>query len=162
MGAYSRRLIGVYMDWLVHSAGRIGYEQVRPMGTHSIDGAVSLRDSLKTGFDMDCSESVTLLCHLGGLRPPSGETEGYAFGNTSTLMSNLPHLGHASDLLLGDLAVFNADQPLSKQHVAACRVPGSDPKMFNHGSAPDPRYFRLSQLQPGFAGHTVYLSLASL
>lgn len=163
MNTYSRRLIGVYMDWLVHVNGVVGYRQLRPMTTRTIEGALDLHVAVQGGgFDMDCSESVTLLCHLAGLKPPSGTQDGYSYGNTETLLATLPHLAHASDLLLGDLAVFNSDRPLVDQHVAACRVPGADPKMFNHGSSPDPRYFRLSQLQPGFSGHTTFLSIGKL
>lgn len=162
MNGYSRPLIGVYMDWLVHATVKIGYRQVRPMVTHNIEGAVDLKEALKPTFEMDCSESVTLLCHLAGLKPPSGGTYGYAYGNTETLLANLPRLDHASDLLVGDLVVFAADQPLSKQHVAACRIPGSDPKLFSHGTVSDPSFWRLSQLQPGFTGHTAFLSIAHL
>lgn len=157
-----RELLAAYMDWLVAEKNRVGYRELRPMATSTIATAAQLKAAFGVGFEMDCSESVTLLCHLAGLKPPSGAKDGWKYGNTETLLSNLPTYPDPANADVGAVCVFNSDRPLAEQHAAMVRSPGSDPVLFTHGSPADPSFLKLSQLQPGFAGETVFCSISGL
>lgn len=157
-----RELLGVYMDWLVADKARVGYRMLRPMVTRGINTAAGLERALTTGFEMDCSESLVLLCHLAGLKDPSGN--GYdGDGNTSQILAHLT--GHYTDpakASQGAICIFNSDRPLTEQHGTMVRHPARDPVLFTHGSAADPSLLRLSQIQPGFKGKTVFCPISSL
>jgi hypothetical protein len=102
------------------------------------------------------------LCHLAGLRDPTGL--GYVGdGNTGTFLSHLNvHYTDPTKALPGAIVVFNSDRPLDEQHAAMVHTRGRDPILFTHGTAADPSLLRLSQLQPGFPGRTVFCGVSSL
>lgn len=145
------------MDALVFYNRRVHYAQVRPMKS---TGIRHLRAALLRpgGLTMDCSECVTFLCRLAGLRDPNGSHYN-GLGYTGTLLANLPHYESVTAAETGALVVFG---PGSGHHVCMVRHAGSDPVLFSHGSEADPRYFRLSAMLPAF--HNVYrlLSIAEL
>lgn len=150
------------MDLLVARNGKVHYAQVRPMRTASIRTTTGLRLALAkpAGITMDCSESVTLICRLAGLRDPNGlHYNGTGF--TGTLLGFL--LDHYSDpgrARTGALVVFGGGEG---EHVCMVRRPGPDPLLFSHGTEDDPRFYPLSVMLHAFPGqpHT-FLSVAKL
>lgn len=152
-----RRHLAQLMDALVFYRSRVHYAQVRPMRSTSIHHlrAALLRPG---GLTMDCSESVTLLCRLAGLRDPNG-LHYNGRGYTGTLLTYLANYTDPAVARIGALCVFG-DAP--GDHVAAVRRPGADPLLFSHGSEADPRYFTLSQMRPAFSGAVTFLSIANL
>lgn len=157
-----RRLLATYMDLLVRRRDKVGYRQLRPMATHAIDNWGRLFGLLEHGFAVDCSESIVLAYHMAGLKSPCGPTLGYGgYGNTQSFLK-LPRFEDAADAETGTIVVFNADRPLDQQHAAMVRTPGKDPRLFTQGNPTDPRFLRLSQLQPGFPGKTVFCAVHNL
>jgi hypothetical protein len=155
--------VGV-MNLLVAEKAQIDYLEHRPMRTAAIDSVDALVKALTGRVEMDCSESVTLICHIGGLKDPSGAAfDGY--GDTETMLKHLPHFADPKSANACTLVVFNADRPLAEQHVAIVHTAdhlGGNPILFTHGHQGDPRLTLLRDLQAGFAGRTVFLSVASL
>src|SRR5215471_10642716 len=151
---------GRIMDTLVRYRARVHYAQRRPMRTMSIKpGHLTLALLKPGGITMDCSESVTLICHLAGLRDPNGlHYNGQGF--TGTLLDHLEHYANPHRARTGALVVFGA---APGEHVAMVRHAGSDPECFSHGTEADPRYFKLSELSHAFPGqpHT-FLSIGKL
>jgi hypothetical protein len=149
------------MDLLVRFKGRVHYRQVRPMSTMTIRTG-HLRAALlrRGGITMDCSESVTLICHLAGLRDPNGlNYDGSGF--TGTLLNHLHHYDDPKAAGIGAMVVFGGG---TGEHVAMVRRPHeTNPLMFSHGTEEDPTYYTLAQLLPAFPGqpHT-FLSIDPL
>src|SRR6478609_3385678 len=90
--ALQRSELAALMDYLVRHEPLIHYAQVRPMVTRTITNLVQLHTAVESrnGLTMDCSESVTLLCKLAGLKDPNGLHYDGA-GNTETMLHTLPH-----------------------------------------------------------------------
>lgn len=155
--------VGV-MNLLFADKAQIDYLEHRPMRTASIDSVDALVKALTSRIAMDCSESVTLIFHIAGMKDPNGlGFDGY--GDTETMLKHLARFGDAKKANPCSLVVFNADQPLSKQHVAVVHTAdhvGGNPLLFTHGHQGDPSLERLGNLQAGFTGQTVFLSVASL
>jgi hypothetical protein len=100
-----------------------------------------------------------LICHVCGVKSPTGS---WSIGNTETMLSRLKHYTDAKAALPGALVVFNANRPLSEQHV--CQVHQADklhgnPVLFTHGEAEDPNFRTLDWMQHGFSGATTFLSV---
>jgi hypothetical protein len=116
---------------------------------------------------MDCSESVTLLCRLSGLRDPNGnhyDGEGY----TGTLLeygksrdawySNPDNAGIGAMVVLG---ITNATP--GGKHVCAVRRKGTNPLLFSMGCEIDPAYYSYDVMRQTFAGEGyTFLSIANL
>lgn len=145
------------MDALVFYNRRVHYAQVRPMRS---TGIRHLRPALLRphGLTMDCSESVTLLCRLAGLRDPNGlhyDGSGY----TGTLLAYLVGYSDPAIARTGALVVFGEG---AGDHVCMVRKPGADPLLFSHGSEADPSWHPLSFMRSGFKGEPRFLSIAKL
>lgn len=158
--------VGV-MNLLVDKKSLIGYRQLRPMKTHLIDSVDGLLAAINAGgFAWDCSESTVCVFHVAGLADPTGQ--GYdGSGNTGSMLTNarLKRFTGAHNAHQCSLAVFNADKPLVEQHVAICHTAdplGGNPIMFTMGSPADPSLVLFKNLQPGFKGETVWLSVLGL
>lgn len=157
-----REHLGRLMDLLVAHKDQIHYRQARPMSTRSIHHELALRAELTAGrqLAMDCSEAVTLLCHLAGLHDPNGL--GYdGSGYTGTM---LQHLGaHAytdpKGAQLGALVVFGGG---TGEHVCMVRQPGANPELFSHGGEAGPFYIRLDDEQRYHKKPTRLLPISSL
>ena len=149
------------MDLLVRYKRRVHYAQRRPMTTMSIrPGRLRLALLRPGGITMDCSESVTLICHLAGLRDPNGNHyDGEGF--TGTLLEHLPHYSDPARARTGAMVVFGK---APGEHVVMVREPdNTNPKCFSHGTEADPTYYTLAQLLAAFPGkpHT-FLSIDKL
>lgn len=155
--------VGV-MNLLVADKGQCDYGQHRPMKTASIESVLELARALTGRITIDCSESTVLVFHISGLKDPSGY--GYlGLGNTADMLDHLPHFADPKAANACSLVIFNADRPLAEQHVAIVHTAdkkSGNPLLFTMGHEGDPALVRLKNLQPGFAGKTVFLSVASL
>ena len=152
--------MGELMDLLVAKKAKVHYAQVRPMVTLTIHTEKALRRALRSraGITMDCSESVTLICHLAGLRDPNGlnyDGEGY----TGTLLKYLPHYSDPARARTGALWVVGGG---TGEHVCMVRHPDKDnPILFSHGTEADPSYYPLSTMIAAFPGQPwTFLSIA--
>ena len=148
------------MDLLVRNEPRIHYRQHRPVQTAHLSSLHLLQQALYLphGVTMDCSESVTLLCHVCGLDDPNGfDYDGT--GYTGTLLHHLPHYTDPRKAKVGALVVFG---PGSGHHVCMVRHTGADPVLFSHGSERGPIWIRLSDEKRYQRPPTVFLSIAKL
>lgn len=147
------------MRWTREHEPLIHYAQIRPMRTSHFHEQ-ELADLFETGhaISMDCSEGVTLLCRLVGLRDPNGR--GYdGTGYTGTLLTHLPHYAKASAAGVGALVVFGPDDG---DHVGMVDTPGTDPLLWSHGAEGGPRLVRLSAEKAVHRPPTTFLSIAAL
>ena len=153
--------MGSTMDLLVSRKRKVHYGQVRPMRSAAIHTDRQLRRQLRSraGLTMDCSESVTLICHLAGLRDPNGlnyDGSGY----TGTMLRYLDHYSDPKDAGIGALWCVGGG---TGEHVAMVRRHGDDPLMFSHGTEADPTYYPLSTMIAAFPGQPwTFLSIAKL
>ena len=148
------------MDYSYRERGRIHYAQVRPMRTRRIHSLHMLQQALAlpAGITCDCSESVTMLCHIAGLDDPNGF--GYdGTGYTGTLLHHLPHLANARTCKLGDLVVFG---PGSGDHVCMVRQSGANPLLWSHGQESGPIFISLRAEDAYQRNPTRFLSIARL
>ncbi len=154
-----RHTLGTLMDYLVAHEPRIHYAMLRPMRTRHIATLEELRRAIQSGaITMDCSESVTLLCKLAGLKDPNGL--GYdGAGYTGTLLTHLPHYSDPAAANVGGMVVFG---PGTGEHVAMVRHPGSDPVLFSHGWEGGPQYVHLSVERRYHHPGVTMLSIANL
>jgi hypothetical protein len=148
------------MDFLLAQRNRVHYAEVRPMHSESIKSMYQLKQRVAApgGITMDCSESVTLICKLAGLKDPNGLSYDGA-GYTGTLLDHLPHYTDAGAAKLGALCVFG---PGTGTHVTMVHERGPDPWLWTHGEESDPSLHRLSWMRPGFAPPVTFLSIAGL
>lgn len=138
------------MNRLVTYRSRVHYAQIRPMPTRSIRRGHLLTALLRPGgITMDCSESVTLICRLAGLRDPNGlNYDGEGF--TGTLLKYLKHYSTPKDAQPGSLVVFGGG---NGEHV--CMVyehSETNPKLFSHGTEADPKFYDLHTMIAAFPG----------
>jgi hypothetical protein len=143
------------MDLLVKYKGHVYYRQVRPMRSMRIKPGHLRAAILKPGgLTLDCSESVTLICHLAGLRDPNGNNyDGTGF--TGSLLNYLTHRDEPGRT--GSMAVFGAPPG---EHVVMRRDEGL---WFSHGTEADPTYYTLDVLKAAFPGQPVtYLGIGKL
>lgn len=156
-----RNKLAELMDLMVAHEPKIHYEQVRPMRTGSIKTIAQLGIALAHGFSMDCSESVTLLCRLAGLRDPN--RSGYnGSGNTQVMYDHLTHYTRPRGAAIGALCFFGIPGELSTQHITMVRHSGSDPVLFSHGQERGPFWIHLSEERKYHAGSPVFLNIGKL
>jgi hypothetical protein len=158
--AEKRRELAALMDELVVHAPAVHYGQHRPMRSTSIKTPAGLayRLGLKAGLTMDCSETVTLICRLAGLKDPNG----WAYdgeGNSGQMWAHLPHFSDPADAFVGAICTFGYH---GRRHVAMVRRRGTDPIMFSHGGEPGPNLIRLSWLAAAIEPPHQLLSIAGL
>jgi hypothetical protein len=155
-----RRQLARVMDLLVRETARVHYAQRRPMLTRRIHSLHLLQQALYSphGVTMDCSESVTLLCHVVGLDDPNGfDYDGHGF--TGTLLHHLPHYVDPRKAKVGALVVFG---PGSGDHVCMVRRSGANPTLFSHGSERGPIWITLADEKRYQRPPTTFLSIAKL
>jgi hypothetical protein len=148
------------MDELVTHAPAVHYGKYRPMRTRFISTNAELLSKLATtgGIITDCSETVTLICHLAGLKDPSGMNyDGY--GNSHTMWQHLAHYDDPADAYTGGLAAFGLEGAL---HIAMVRHEGADPIVFSHGGEPGPSFMPLSWLTKALQPPRQMLSITDL
>lgn len=153
-----RHMLGL-MDMLVHHEPLVHYRQARPMSTqHLMERDLELMFAAKRGIQMDCSESVTLICRLAGLLDPNGQHyNGYGF--TGTILQHLDHYSDPADASVGALVVFG---PGTGNHVAMVHTPGRNPLLFSHGSEAGPGLVRLEAEAHGQRPPVRFCSIAKL
>jgi hypothetical protein len=108
-------------------------------------------------WQADCSEMVTEVCHMGGLRDPNGLGYRYA-GYTGTMLAHLPHYTDPAQAAIGALVVFG---PGTGEHVSMVYTPGKDPLLQSHGR-PGMDRWRLSQERTWHSAPVTFLSIAHL
>jgi len=142
-----RKRAAAVMDYLVNHTGKVHYRQSRPMSTRWINTMDELRKAIARsgGITCDCSESVTLICHIAGMNDPNGfKYNGY--GYTGTILNYCkPHYTDPSKANIGALVVCG---PGAGDHVMMVRRPGKDPLLFSHGGEYDPKFVRWSRIVP--------------
>jgi hypothetical protein len=148
------------MDYTYRERAQIHYAQVRPMQTRRIHSLHLLQQALGSpaGITADCSEAVTMLCHIAGLEDPNGF--GYdGTGYTGTLLHHLPHYSDASNAGVGALVVFG---PGSGDHVCMVRRSGANPLLWSHGQESGPIFISL-ELEARYQRPPItFLSIARL
>lgn len=151
--------MGALMDMLVQNEPLIHYLQKRPMATSRYtEQELADRFKAKKTISMDCSESVTLLCHLAGLADPNGlDYNGQGF--TGTMLHHLKHYSSPLSADVGALVVFGKGDG---DHVCMVRKHGRDPLLFSHGQERGPFYIHLSDEQKAQHRPTTFLSIAKL
>lgn len=124
--------MGKVMDLLVKQRAHVTYLQHRPMSTKNITTLAQLTAALKTGIKTDCSETVTLIAHIAGIKNPNGHAyDGY--GNTQEMYDALSHYLNPRTAQVGALVFFGQPGHLTTQHVCMVREPGADPLLYSHG-----------------------------
>lgn len=156
-----RQELAVLMDLLEARAPRVHYLQRRPMATRSIGTKAELRAALARpqGITTDCSETLTLICRLAGLRPPTAYSYASGLGNTHEMWRHLPRYTNPALALVGALVVFGPEGSL---HAAMVRHPGADPFLFSHGGEAGPYQIKFSILRDALDGPATFLSIRSL
>lgn len=155
-----RSTLARVMDLLVRERARVHYAQRRPMVTSRLHSLHLLQQALQSphGVTMDCSESVTLLCHVVGLDDPNGF--GYdGTGYTGTLLHHLPHYTDPERAQVGALVVFG---PGSGDHVCMVRRPGPNPLLWSHGQESGPIFISLREEARYQRAPITFLSIAKL
>ena len=151
------------MDLLVARKRKVHYAQIRPMVTRTIHTIRQLRAALRRrqGVTMDCSESVTLVARLSGLRDPNGLNYDGA-GFTGDMLAN-PKLDRYTDPKRAGVGALWVVGGGTGEHVCMVRHPGDDPVMFSHGTENDPTYYPLSVMIAAFPGQPwTFLSITNL
>jgi len=147
------------MVMMVRNNRAVHYRQLRPMRSRYINTFEELQNAIARGMWLDCSESVTLLCHLAGFSDPNGF--GYnGWGFTGTILNRCkPHFTAPGDANIGTLLVCG---PGSGDHVMAVYKTGSNPILFSHGSEGDPKFVRYNSIVPYLRRPAVFCSIARL
>ncbi len=154
-----RAHLGALMDMLVQHEPLIHYVQKRPMSTSRYtEQELADRFKQKKTISMDCSESVTLLCHLAGLADPNGNDYN-GTGFTGTMLNHLNHYTSPLSAGVGALVVFG---PGDGDHVCMVRKQGRDPLLFSHGTERGPWFIHLSEEKKFQHAPTTFLSIAKL
>lgn len=158
-----RQVMHDAMSYLLAHAGAVHYAEVRPMRTKNIATMAELQAAVQApgGITTDCSEMVTLLCHVAGLSDPNGLGYG-GEGFTGTLLQHLPHYTSARAARVGALVVFG---PPPGDHVAAVLAPDplkGNPRLFSHGSEIGPLDILLSTEAAAHRPPVTFLSIAHL
>lgn len=141
---------------------QVHYAQIRPMSTRVLADEAALSAALVHaggGIVMDCSEAVTLLCRLAGLKDPNGL--GYdGSGYTGTLLDHLPHYHDPKGANVGALVVFG---PLTGDHVAMVMERDRlNPLLWSHGAERGPRAVTLAHEAAVHRPPVTFLSIAAL
>jgi hypothetical protein len=163
--ATKRQALRREMIYMLGQEPRIHYplhdirtETIHAVRTHDQLAALIRRPQ---GITIDCSQTVTLLFHVVGLKDPNG----HAYredGFTGTLLAALPHYGDPRHALIGALVVYG---PGTGDHVDIVFDPdpvSGDPMLFGHGLEAGPYKRRLSQAKQYHRKPTVFLNISSL
>lgn len=147
------------MDWHVQERALIGYIQQRPeapVGYFESQLDSYFRHKIKQ--EWDCSTEVMILCHLAGLRDPSGN--GYnGFGNSAEFYDHLAHYENPLDTMTGSIVVFG---PNGASHAAMVYEGGiEDPMLCSHGTPAGPGFVSLSAFATEYPEHT-FCSIGNL
>lgn len=151
-----------HAHFLIGKAPQIGYVEQRPMQTARFRSWIEVMGTLNSfgRFSMDCSEAVTFLFRLAGLRDPNGL--GYdGYGYTGSLLDHLPHYLGTEDAHEGALGVFGAG---TGTHVVMLMTRrGKNPLVFSHGSEIGPLYISLDDEKAAHAGEPLtWLNIGDL
>ena len=151
--------------WFHQHSNLWPYVESRPFPVRTRNEIEALISANREISGYDCSGSTIEGFYIAGLKDPSGNNFN-GLGNTSEMLIRLARAAYTNPAraLPGALAVFNANLPLNRQHVAVVGDEGNgtiNPIMFTHGSAGFQR-LRLEELQPGFSGKTLFLSPGQL
>jgi hypothetical protein len=158
-----REHLGRLMALLIEHEPAVHYRELRPMQTGTIHTEAQLVAALKTpsGVTMDCSEAVTLLCRLAGLRDPN--RRGYdGSGFTGTMLATLPHYHDPKGAKVGALVVFG---PREGEHVCMVLKPdhkGGNPHLFSLGGERGPIDITLKTERKYHRPPVTFLSIAGL
>lgn len=158
-----RNAMGRAMDELVTHRAHVLYLQRRLMATRDIATMAELVKALRGYVRADCSETATLVCHVGGLDDPNGNHYD-GEGDTQEMYDHLPHYLNPADAKLGALCFHGIPGRLGTQHVTVVRRPGLDPVLYSHGGsgAFASHYVPLSVERRYHVGEPVFLSIAGL
>lgn len=140
--------------------GLMAYREVRPFRVRTRAQTDELFAHRQAVPDLDCSAAIITLYHWAHASDPSGEHFSGS-GNTETMLAHLPHYTDPHKAHKGAIAIFNADRSLGVQHACMVIGPAADPMLFSHGG-PGVDEMRLSAMQTGFSGHTVFLDVSGL
>ena len=142
-------------------AAQVDYAEVRPMSTTHITES-QLRCRFQSGghITCDCSESVTLMFRLAGLKDPNGlNYDGY--GYTGDMLDHLPIFTDWAEVHEGTLIIFG---PGTGTHVVMVVQPnGDNPQVYSHGSHANSAIWDLNTERTYHPGENVrLLSIADL
>lgn len=141
------------MELFVDHRTLIGYQASRPMqNLHFYEADwVSFFKAKGPQHLMDCSEAVTILCHMAGLKDPTGF--GYTGdGNSATMTSHLSHFTNPLHTMSGTIVTFGNG---GVDHAAMVYSGGqTDPLLWSHGTAAGPEFVNLSGFASEFSTHT--------
>lgn len=155
-----RQELARLMDYTYRHRARIHYLQRRPMRSAAMHSWHLLEQKIQSpaGVSWDCSEGVTVLCHIAGLEDPNGF--GYdGWGNTGTMLHYLEHYSNPRRAKVGALVVFG---PGRGDHVCMVRQPGPNPLLWSHGMERGPIWIRLEDEKRYQREPTTFLSIARL
>lgn len=136
-------------------AAQVDYAEVRPMSTaHITESQLDCRFRAGGHITCDCSESVTLMFRLAGLKDPNGlNYDGY--GYTGTMLDHLPIFTDWAEVHEGTLIVFG---PGTGTHVVMVTTPnGDNPDVYSHGSHASSAIWSLSTERTYHPGENVRL-----
>lgn len=130
--ATERRHLVRLAQLLNRYAEQVLYAEVRPMSTARLtETQLRCRLENKGTITTDCSETVTLMFRLAGLKDPNGlgyDGEGY----TGTMLEHLTHFDQWGEVHAGTLIVFGK---YPGTHVVMVTHPdGQNPIVYSHGS----------------------------
>lgn len=159
MALSKRQKMQKAMVMLVNGTRTVHYRQYRPMRSRNINTFDELVAAIKNGMWIDCSESVTLLCHIAGFKDPNGQ--GYnGYGYTGTILNYCkPHFTSPGSANIGTLLVCG---PGAGDHVMAVYKPGNNPLLFSMGTEADPKFVRYSSIVPYLRKPAQFCSIAKL
>ena len=153
-------------QFLIDNHDHINYAETRgPNDPMSLRGGTlaEIEHTFRIGgtISMDCSEAVTLICRLAGLRDPNGL--GYdGYGYTGTLFDHLPHYTKVEDAHDGAIMIFGINPTVH----AVMKMPspdGRNPWLFSHGQQGGPFHIQLSDEELAHVGQAqTWLDISSL
>jgi len=155
VSAMQRSAMMSIAQFLIDNHDHINYAETRgPNDPMSLRGGTlaDLERIFRNGgkISMDCSEAVTLICRLAGLRDPNGA--GYdGYGYTGTLYDHLPHYGNVLDAHDGAIMIFGIN-PTVHAVMRMSSPDGKNPWLFSHGSQGGPRHIQLSDEEQAHVG----------
>jgi hypothetical protein len=146
------------MEFFVGNKVPIDYLQVRPMvNIHYYEH--DYHDLFPNHHvAMDCSESVTCLCKMAGLKDPNGSSYN-GYGSSETMWQHLPHYTNPAGAHIGALVVYGHG---GEEHVSMVYQPGPDPLLFSHGGNDGPKWVHLSEESKWHASPAVLLDMSPL
>lgn len=144
-------------NWLISKAALIDYAQRRPMRSSGLYEQ-DLADRFKAGTHLvlDCSESVTLMFRMAGLKDPNGFNYN-GDGNTTSMYNALGHYTDPKRAKAGALVIYQ-----NPAHVSMVLTAGADPWLFSHGSTNGPIGVALSVERTWHSGTVTFLDVSRL